>query len=87
MALEDFQNTNNDAVRLGNIPAVPFQELSKQPFCDQRTSRFVDIRPPLDMHLLHLIHNSRKSVIILHLRGTDRYFHLVFSLLYQKHPV
>lgn len=32
MALEDFQNTNNDAVRLGNIPAVPFQELSNNPF-------------------------------------------------------
>ena len=31
--------------------------------------------------------SSRKSVIILHLWGTDRYFHLVFSLLYQKHLV
>ena len=30
MPLEDFQNTNNDAVRLGNIPAVPFQEFAKQ---------------------------------------------------------
>ena len=49
MPLKHFQNTNNDAVRLGNIPAVPFQEFAKQFLCDQWAGRLVDIRPPLDM--------------------------------------